>query len=437
MPAASILFGAALLLWPAFANSYPLAFIDSVSYLLHTLHWRHPWDKTAAYGPLMLAAHWRISLWGVVVAQAVLLSWLLWRAGAVMRGRPDPRAHALVAAVLAAATTAPWFAALLMPDILAAVVVLGLFLLAEDEAASSRARVALAAISAAAIAAHLSHLGIAAALVALTALLRRGAAPALRAAAPLAAAAVFLAGANMIAFGKPVLSAHGSLFLLARLQADGPASEILRRHCPARGWTLCAHADALPMGSDRFLWSPDSPILRDRAGAPRPDSGLSLTGEAGEIVRAAILEMPLETLAAMLANTLRQALRVGVGDTLDPADLRGGVADVVEALFGPGERARFEGSRQMRGALVAAPDRIHAIGLLAALALLGWRFAGGRWRRERAAATFAAYAVAGTLANAFMTGALSGPHDRYGARIAWILAAAAALAWIGRRREGG
>lgn len=95
MAAAAVLLGAALLLWPALANHYPLAFIDTVAYLLHTLHWRHPWDKTAAYGPLILAFHWRISLWGVAVAQALALSWLLWRVGALVRGRPDPLAHAL------------------------------------------------------------------------------------------------------------------------------------------------------------------------------------------------------------------------------------------------------------------------------------------------------------------------------------------------------
>jgi hypothetical protein len=50
-------------------------------------------------------------------------------------------------------------------------------------------------------------------------------------------------------------------------------------------------------------------------------------------------------------------------------------------------------------------------------------------------ALLAASAALAILANAFVCGALSGPHDRYGARIAWIaslvvmLAAARALAW--------
>lgn len=433
MAAAAVLLGAALLLWPALVNHYPLAFIDSVAYLLHTLHWRHPWDKTAAYGPLMLAFHWRVSLWGVAAAQALALSWLLWRVGALVRGRADPLGHALVMAVLAATTTAPWFASLLMPDILAPAVVLGLFLLAHDDAASRGARIATGAISAAAIAAHLSHLGVALAMVVLAALIRRRAAPVRRAAMPLLAAIVFLVAANMVAFARPVLSAHGTLFLLARLQADGPAAETLRRHCPARGWVLCEHAGSLPMTADGFLWSEASPILRDRDGRRRPDNGLSLTREAGEIVATAIMERPADVLAAMLLNTVRQGLRVAVGDTLDPSDLRGGVADVVGALLGPAERSRFESSGQMRGTFVFAPDDLHRATLVAALIMMVLRV--GR-RRDRAALAFAAHALAGTLANAFMTGALSGPHDRYGARIAWVVVAAATMCWSTGRAGG-
>jgi hypothetical protein len=321
-----------------------------------------------------------------------------------------------------------------MPDVLAPVVVLGLFLLANDDAAARGTRIAIGAISAAAIAAHLSHLGIALAMVALTLLTRRRIAPVRRAAMPLLAAIFFLVGANLVAFARPVLSAHGTLFLLARLQADGPAAEILRHHCPSRGWVLCEHAGSLPMTADRFLWSEESPILHDRDGRRRPDNGLSLTGEAGEIVATAIMERPAEILAAMVLNTVRQALRVGVGDTLDPSDLRGGVAEVVGALLGPAEQSRFEASRQMRGTFVAAPDPLHRATLVAALVLLVLR-AG---RREPAGASFAAHALAGTLANAFMTGALSGPHDRYGARIAWIVVAAAATCWTtGRAGDAG
>jgi hypothetical protein len=39
--------------------------------------------------------------------------------------------------------------------------------------------------------------------------------------------------------------------------------------------------------------------------------------------------------------------------------------------------------------------------------------------------------LVGAGVNALVTGALSGPHDRYQARIAWLLPLAAVLAWPG------
>jgi len=51
----------------------------------------------------------------------------------------------------------------------------------------------------------------------------------------------------------------------------------------------------------------------------------------------------------------------------------------------------------------------------------------GRFDEARLAATV----TVAILANAFACGALSGPHDRYGARMAWIAAFTAAIAILG------
>ena len=61
-----------------------------------------------------------------------------------------------------------------------------------------------------------------------------------------------------------------------------------------------------------------------------------------------------------------------------------------------------------------------APGLVLAGAALLAPFALWRARGSRSAALLACVLLA-CLANAFATGALSGPHDRYQARIAWLL----------------
>jgi hypothetical protein len=59
------------------------------------------------------------------------------------------------------------------------------------------------------------------------------------------------------------------------------------------------------------------------------------------------------------------------------------------------------------------------------------------WRRNPALAGLALSVVLGVTANAFATGALSAPHDRYGARIAWLLLLPPLLATLnGWQRRG-
>ena len=88
--AAAIAGGGALLLWPAFLNGYPLVFSDTGAFLEQTAAAALPaWDKPVVYGPLLHAFHWRLSLWPAAAAQALLLSWLLWRTGRMLRGRAE------------------------------------------------------------------------------------------------------------------------------------------------------------------------------------------------------------------------------------------------------------------------------------------------------------------------------------------------------------
>ena len=432
----ALVLGAVLLVWPALMNGYPLTFVDTVSYLLHTIQWRHPWDKTAAYGPFLYAFHWGWTLWLPLAAQGLIASHLLWLAQRVATGGATPARHLAVTAALALLTTAPWFTAIMMPDALTPIVVIALYLLGFGEERLSRGeRSWVTVIAAIAVAVHLSHLPTAAGLVLLAALLRRRARPVLRTALPVAMAVAFLLAANLIAFGRPVLSAHGSFFLLARLQADGPAVETLRDRCPSAGWYLCDYIHTMPMDSDHFLWSPESPPQVDRFGNRREMGGTLLTPEAREIVAATLRDRPFAVARAMAWNTLRQLVTTRLGDVLDNTDLQHSVQIGIRDQFGPRELARFNLGAQMRGDLerlaapfIAVQGPVLVVALLAVLAWLPRRDA---WRDPRRLG-FVLFMLAGILGNAFATGALSAPHQRYGARIVWILPLAAMVAWMPR-----
>jgi hypothetical protein len=399
----ALLAGAALLVWPAFLNGYPLLYSDTHAFLVQAGQPRMVWDKPWIYGPFLRALHANTTLWIPLAAQGLILSHLLRLLA------PGTWRHLAVCGLLAAGSAAPWFTALLIPDIFAAVTVIALYLLAFEDRLGPWQRRWLWALAGFSIASHLAHLVIAAACLAVIALLRPR--RLLPAAAPLVAALALLAATNLIGFGRFAISPYGAVFALARLTADGLTAPVLARACPQSGWHLCGWIGRLPATSDDFLWDAHGPVWT------HPGGPIGLAPEAAAIVARTLAEAPGATLRAALRNTLDQLTRTRLGDTLGPDWLEASVAGSLRAYFPPAEMARFRASRQLHGALAAwaaplnVPHRVLLLlGLAATLAVL--------LRGNRPLALLVLVALA---ANAFATGALSGPHDRYQARLAWLV----------------
>ncbi len=414
-----VLAGALLLSWPALLNGYPLVFSDTGGFLEQALMPSMGWDKPWIYGPFLTPFHLRQSLWPAALAQPLILSALLWITRTALLGRTaeiGAAPHLLLCAALAAATAAPWFATLLMPDILTPACVLGLFILARTPGRIGPWTQAwVAAVTTIAIAAHLAHLVLAAACIATLCLLGRRLL--WRPAAPLAAAIALLLATNLVGNGVLAISPYGSVFALARLVGDGPARTTIEAACPDAGWRTCAWKGRLPTDSDDFLWDPQGPVWADGYGPIR------IAPEAGRIVAATLRTQPMAVLAAALVNTAHQLVRIDIGDALIPDHLAVAVLERIRTYFPPGEAARFQASHQAAGSLpaMAAPlIPLHrAILVLAAIATL--TILARSWRADRPLATLAATILVALVANAAATGALSGPHDRYQARIAWLL----------------
>jgi hypothetical protein len=406
-----------MLIWPALLNHYPLVFSD-VGGLLSMGH--EPeigWDKPWLYGPLLRLTDLGFTLWLPVIAQGLLVSHLLWLLQKGTIGAVAWR-HVLLCAVLAAGTAAPWFTALLMPDIFAPITVLSLFLVgfATPGALSRTERVWLMVLASIAIAVHLAHLIIACGCLVVIGLLRWRRLPA--AATPLAAALAWLMVTNLIGNGVIGVSPYGSIFALARLQSDGPAALYLKKVCPEAGYRLCAWADQLPEDSDKFLWDPDGPVWAHDYGPTM------MVSEAKTVFNAALRAYPLMAAKAAFRNTVAQLQLADIGDTLIPDHLDTTVLPRLQKFFPAAEVARFEAGLQAQGRLAAEATPflgLHAALLIAGLigtlvaAPLGWK------RGWPALSSLALVVLAGVAANAFATGALSHPHDRYEARIAWLL----------------
>lgn len=417
LAAIAVCAGAAILLWPALFNGYPILFSDTHAFLIQGAEPRMIWDKPFAYGPFLRLLHGGVTLWLPACGQALLVSHLLWLTRAAF-APPGLIRHLVTILLLAVLSTAPWTASLLMPDIFAPVTVLTLFLLGFGDRLDRSARLWCATLAVLAIAVHLSHLVIAAACVVVVAVLRTQRARLV--ALPLILALGFLIATNLVAYGRFAVSPFGSVFMLARLAADGPAARTLLRACPRADWSLCAWAGRMPRDSDAFLWDGAGPVWTT------PGGPQGLAREAGAIVAATLLADPVGVAHAAATNTGEQLLRAGLGDTLRPTWLEGSVTNSLRDYFPPQELIRFRASRQARDTLapVAAALDIPRTAAMAAGAVLVILMVGLGGMRGRA---FAALLLVGIIANAFATGALSKPHDRYQARIAWLLVAAPLL----------
>ena len=413
----AVLAGALLLIWPALLNAYPIVFSDTHAFLVQASQPRMVWDKPWIYGPFLLALHGRTTLWLPVAAQGLILSHVLW----MLNGRATARRHLALCALLAAGSAAPWFAALLMPDIFAPITVLGLYLLCFGDSLGRWQRGWLFALTTFAIAAHLSHLPLAAGCLAMLAWFgwRRAA----WTTAPLITALALLIATNLAGYGRFAVSPHGAVFALARMVGDNVAGPVIARACPQAGWHLCAWSDRLPTDSDDFLWNGAGPVWTAPGGA------IGLAPEAAAIIRRTINEDPIGVLQAALRNMGTQLWRVQLGDTLGPDWLDVSITGSLRAYFPPEEMSRFAVGLQAQGRLTAhaAPlNTPHALILiLATAATLIILIHPATPKDQRG---LAALVLAALLANAFATGALSGPHDRYQARIAWLVLLPPALA---------
>ncbi len=431
-PLLAILAGGVMLIWPAFLNGYPLLFSDSGAFLAQTVVPLMIWDKPWIYGPFAWLFHQHVSLWGVVLAQGVIVSHLLWLLARAL-GRAGPGRHLALCAALALLTTLPWSAAMVMPDILAPVAVLAAVLLGWGWGALGPGeRTWLILLGSVATASHLSHLPVMLALLLPALLLRLRWERCLAMLAPLLGAVLLLLATNLVGHGRLALSPYGSSFLLARLVADGPAARTIQARCPEAGWYLCDVADRLPRDAEAFLWAPDSPVNRTPEGIPIFLGGMLLAPEASDIIAETLRREPIAVLQAGLANGWRQLLTAGIGDTLDNRHLAVAVRPRLAQGFPPSEVAGFDAARQQGPGLAEAGRALawlHPLVLLLSLPLLAWGWVAGDARLRGVLLAL----VVAVLANALATGGLSGVHGRYQARIAWLLPLGAWFAWRPRR----
>jgi hypothetical protein len=429
--AAPIAVSAAVLLWPALLNGYPIVFDDTGTYLSQAVHRYLGWDRPVFYSLFLFPLHLTLTTWPAIAGQAWLAAYTLHLTRRVLLPAISPWWLLPFVATLTIATALPWFASQLMPDIFTPLLILALaLLLFTPERLSKRERLWLVLFAAFMISSQQSSVLLSLALLLVLAPLRGllgaavplGRAGLIRLAAAPLLAMTALISVNLAGHGRAALAPFGNVFLLARVIYDGPGMDVLRRDCPAAGWLLCPLLDRFPPTSDEFLWLPDSPIML--AGGHK-----RVSADADAIIAAALRAEPRTELLAWLRNGVVQLGSFATGDELHACPTT--VTPWIDRDFPRFERAAYAAARQT-GDRLAVPDgmqALHAIvglGGIAGCAIVLFV----ALRRRHVAAGFAAAVLLGVLANAFIAGGLSTPHHRYGSRVILLAPSVALLGGV-------
>ena len=420
--------GALMLSWPAFYNGYPLLWFDSCGYLqtgwlTYVSEMRSPFYGISI-APLLALK----SVWPVVLAQAVVSAAMIFLVLRAVCGEPRAVAYLLILALLALLTGLSWHNSLIMADIHASWLPLGMFLLlfARDRLAKWETAFVFAVTLAASMV-HYSHLplAIALAIAALAALIfeRRTLRDIMVGiGCCLAIATITMVGhvAMQLRFHDRVELTSGSqVFLLARFVEDGVAKNYLEAHCPATPFALCAFVDRMPMSINEFLWWKTSP-LKGLGGIE------GVRDEAAAIVAGSLREQPLRIAWLSLGHTLDQLTRFSMDPYIQQFDSSDrewkNCAGRVRGLA-PLDYASYVASRQSNDQVGLAPIfSLQLPFIVASAALLLVLFCASTVLRANPPYCELLWLVLlALLANAFICGGLSGPDDRYESRMIWLL----------------
>lgn len=405
-----------LMIAPAFWNGYPLLQWDTGGYLARWYEGYLVPSRSTVFG-LYLHYGEGFGFWINLAVQSLATLWLLQLTLRVLSMMQTFRFVA-ISLLLMLSTALPWLASMLLTDIFAGLSILSLFLLVVGGSRTSRLeKISLFVFTAFAAATHSGTLGVLLGLCIVGWLVRPllgrrlPAAGLARASLTIVAGAFMLVSANHALSGQWAWTPGGYGVAFGRMMQDGIVARFLNDHCPRERYKLCPYRNELPASADEFLWGKSVFNTLGRFDG--------LNEEMGTIVVHSLADYPAWQAGAALRAMGQQLLHVATGE---------GASVWIPHTYGiieryiPAQIAPMRAARQQHWELnFDAVNRLHVpvalISMLGLVALLAHSLAN---RRLDDLTLLAATVTLALLGNAFICGVISGPHDRYGARMVWV-----------------
>lgn len=406
-----------LMIAPAFWNGYPLLQWDTGGYLARWYEGYLVPSRSTVFG---IYLHYGESsgFWINLAIQSLATLWLLQLTLRVLSMMQTFR-FAAISLLLILSTALPWLASMLLTDIFAGLSVLSLFLLViGGPRTSALEKISLFVFTAFAAATHSATLGVLLGLCVAGWMARPLLGPRLpiaglaQASLTIVAGGLMLVSANHALSGKWTWTPGGTGVAFGRMMQDGIVARYLNDHCPREKLKLCPYRDQLPATADEFLWGKSMFNTLGRFEG--------MNDEMGTIVVGSLADYPAWQAGAALRAMGQQLLHVATGEGTNGwiPHTRGIIERYIPAQVMPMRAAR----QQHWAVNFDGVNWLHVpVALTSMLALVVFLALSLRNRRLDDLTLLAATVVLALLGNAFICGVISGPHDRYGARMVWVV----------------
>ncbi|MCP3409542.1 hypothetical protein [Bradyrhizobium sp. CCGB01] len=405
-----------LLIAPAFWNRYPLLQWDTGGYLARWYEGYLVPSRSTVFG-LYLHYGENFGFWINLAVQSLATLWLLQLTLRVL-GLMQTFRFVAISLLLIVSTALPWLASMLLTDIFAGLSILSLFLLIVGASRiSTLEKISLFVFTAFAAATHSATLGVLLGLcivgwMARPFLGRRLPVAGLaQASLTIVAGGLMLVSANHALSGKWAWTPGGYGVAFGRMMQDGIVARFLNDHCPREHYKLCPYRNELPATADEFLWGKSMFNTLGRFEG--------MNDEMGIIVVHSLADYPAWQAGAALRAMGQQLLHVATGE--GASVWIGHTYGIIERYI-PAQVAHMRAARQQNWELnfnyvnwLHVPVALAS--MLALVVLLAQALAN---RRLDDLTLLAATVTLALLGNAFICGVISGPHDRYGARMVWV-----------------
>lgn len=432
-----------IILLPVFYNGYPLFYSDSAVYILASNLFGAlinteslPFLSGMGYSWFIRIVAWRVSLYLVVIAQALLLNILIYHTVKVLI--PETKIikfHLPIIIILSACSSMGWTASQLMPDIFTSYLILSVFLLYSWNEKGWGMYIFLSIIIMSSILSHLTNITISVLIIGLLFLLfiiKRSyrmnlkifMGKSLIVGALIFASLLILIGLNKKYYNYSGLSPTSQIFFIARLMDTGFMQDFLNEKCPEKSYDMCMYKDSLPDSYEGFLWNSNS--LFNKTGG----WNIQEHEEYGRII-SDVLTTP-KYLGKFLYNcgihSVHQIVTFDTGDGLTVVyNKESAQYQTVIRHFDKKEfREDFVNSKQSRGELKF--DKVNLFNhilLAVSILIILLTFVISKFDRNMFLFTFVI--ISGVIINAAATSSLSSVFNRFQSRVIWLIPLLACL----------